>query len=67
MYSHYNSVFIVFLYNFIVPYIIQVDVAVSVVLVQGTLCEADMYSLVYYVPVVMEPEGSSLSPQKPTI
>jgi len=49
------------LYDFTVPYIIQVDAAVSVVSVQGTLCEADMYSVVYYVPVVMEPEGSSLS------
>jgi hypothetical protein len=37
-----------------------VDVAVSVVLVQGTLCEADRHSLVYYIPVVIEPEGSSM-------
>jgi hypothetical protein len=46
---------------------VQVDAAVSVVSVWGTLREADIYSVVYYVPVVMEPEGSSLSPQKPTI
>lgn len=46
MHSYCNYAFIVCLYNFIVSYIVQVDAAVSVVSVKGTLCEADMYSVV---------------------
>jgi hypothetical protein len=65
----FSQVFIAFFfcYNFTVRYIIQLDAAVCVVLVQGTLCEAGRCSVVYYLPVGMEPEGSSVPPQKPTI